>query len=359
MDVLEAMEGQGHEQVAFFFDRDTGMRCIIAVHDTTLGPGLGGARMWPFATEAEALTDVLRLSQAMTYKNAMAGLAYGGAKAVIMADPAREKTPGLLRAYARAADSLGGRYITAEDVGTTPEDMEIVMQETRWMLGKPVAAGGSGDSAPMTAFGVYQAMRACMQEAFGAPSLEGRTVAMQGFGKVASSLAGLLKDAGALLIVAEVREQARERARREFGARIAAVEDIYDAPCDVFSPCALGGVLNQRTIARLRCRVVAGAANNQLLEEADASRLGSRGIVYAPDYVANAGGVINLSCETPRYDAAAARTKTAQIFETTLQTIATAKRGGISTAEAANRVAEARLTAAREARDAGKRAPVA
>lgn len=351
MDVLQAMEREGHEQVAFFFDRETRLRSIIAVHDTTLGPGLGGTRMWRYATEAEALTDVLRLSRAMTYKNAMAGLPFGGGKAVIMGDSGQDKTAALLRAYARAVESLGGRYITAEDVGTTPQDMEIVMQETRWLLGKPVGVGGSGDSAPMTAFGVYQAMRACMQEAFGAPSLEGRTVAMQGFGKVASNLAALLKEAGAMLIVAELREEARERARREFGARIVAAEDMYDAPCDVFSPCALGGVLNRESIARLRCRVVAGAANNQLLEEADADRLLARGMVYAPDYVANAGGVINLSFETPRYDAAAARAKTAQIFETTLQVIAAAKREGISTAAAANLVAEARLAVARKARD--------
>ncbi|MEE9284690.1 MAG: Glu/Leu/Phe/Val dehydrogenase dimerization domain-containing protein, partial [Dehalococcoidia bacterium] len=302
MGLFQSMAAEGHEAVAYFANPDVGLRCIIAIHDTTLGPALGGTRMWPYATEAEALTDVLRLSKAMTYKAALAGLDLGGGKAVIMGDPARDKTEALLRAYGRAVDSFGVRYITASDVGTTPQDLEIIMQQTRWMLGRPRESGGSGDSAPATAYGVLQAMRACADDVFGDPSLSGRTVVMQGFGKVASSLARRLKDEGARLVVAEIVPQARERAAGEFGARIVAPDEIFDVEGHIFAPCALGGVLNDSTIPRLRCPIVAGSANNQLAEQADADRLEAAGILYAPDYAVNAGGIINLSFELTGYE---------------------------------------------------------
>ena len=350
MRVLGEMEARGHEQVAFFSDRDSGLRAIIAIHDTTLGPALGGTRMWTYPSEEAALTDVLRLSRAMTYKAAAAGLDLGGGKGLIVGDPQRDKSEALFLAYARAVDSLGGRYITAEDVGTTPDDLAVVMRGTRWIAGKPPEAGGSGDSAPATAFGVYQAMRACAEEVWGSPSLEGRTVALQGFGKVASNLARRLKADGASLVVAEPGEMARRRAQEEFGARIVGLDEIYDVDCDVFSPCALGGVLNGETIPRLRCPIVAGGANNQLLEAADGLRLRDAGILYAPDYVANAGGVINLSSELTGYDADAAFARTANIYNTVKEVFATAKAEGIPTSEAADALAERRLAQARAGR---------
>ncbi len=295
------MRQHGHEQVAFFSDPDSGLRCIIAIHDTTLGPSLGGTRMWPYPSEEEALVDVLRLSKAMTYKAAAAGLNLGGGKGLIIGNPHRDKTEALLLTYAKAVDSLGGRYITAEDVGTTPADLEVVMRGTRHVTGKPPNAGGSGDSAPATAFGICEGVRSCVAEVYGNSSLEGRTVAIQGFGKVASSLAQMLVEDGARIIVADPDNTASQAAIK-VGATIVGVDDIYDVECDVFSPCALGGVLSAATIPRLRCGVVAGSANNQLLEPEDAERLQDAGILYAPDYIINTGGLFNLSFVLGQYD---------------------------------------------------------
>jgi leucine dehydrogenase len=347
MDVLTGMEAQGHEAVAFFSDPATGLRSIVAIHDTTLGPAVGGTRMWVYPTEGDALEDVLRLAKAMTYKAAVAGLDLGGGKGLIMGDPHRDKTEGLLRAYARAVDSLGGRYITAEDVGTTPDDLAIFMQETRWMVGRPLESGGSGDSAPLTGYGVFQATRACALEVFGDASLDGKTVAVQGFGKVASSLARFLKEDGARLVVTEINAAARERAASEFGALIVEPEAIFDVDCDIFAPCALGGALTERTVPRLRCRIVAGGANNQLTDPAVGEQLRRAGILYAPDYVVNAGGLINLSFELTEYDAEAARTRVDGIYDTMTRIIEAAKRDDVATAVAADRIAEARLNAAR------------
>ena len=346
MDTLKAMQREGHEQVAFFFDPDSGLRCIIAIHDTTLGPSLGGTRMWLYHSEEEALTDVLRLSKAMTYKAAAAGLDLGGGKAVIIGDPHRDKSEALFLAYARAVDSLGGRYITAEDVGTTPHDLEIVMRGTRHITGKPPSAGGSGDSAPATAFGIYEGMRACVAEAYGSPSLDGRTVAIQGYGKVASNLARNVIEGGARIVVAEPNPEACQAASLA-GATIVELDEIYDVECDVFSPCALGGVLNADTIPRLRCGVVAGGANNQLLEPADADRLKAAGILYAPDYVINAGGLVNLSFELVHYDPEEAMRSVSKIGQRIAGVISVAKAEGITTAAAADRIVERRLEAAR------------
>ena len=271
---------------------------------------------------------------------------------MIIGDPHNDKTEALLRAYGRAVDSLGGRYITAEDVGTTPQDLEIVMQETRWMAGKPLELGGSGDSAPATGFGIYQGMRACAREVFGDPCLKGRTIVMQGFGKVASNLARHLRDEGANLVVAELYPQAQERAREEFGARLVSPDDLFDIPCDVFSPCALGGILNENTIPRLRCPIVAGGANNQLLEKADGDRLHEAGILYGPDYLLNAGGLINLSFELTHYDHEAAMMKTEKICDTMEKVIALAKAEGLPSARTADLLAEHRLDAARKSQEA-------
>ena len=345
MDTLNAMRTEGHEQVSFFSDPSSGLRCIIAIHDTRLGPSLGGTRMWPYASEADALTDVLRLSKAMTYKAAAAGLDLGGGKGLIIGDSRRDKTEALLLAYARAVDSLGGRYITAEDVGTTPADLEIVMRGTRHMVGKPPYAGGSGDSAPPTGLGVYESMRACAAEVYGSPSLEGRTVALQGFGKVASHLARHLVEGGARLVVADPNADALQAAR-DVGATIVGLDDIYDVECDVFSPCALGGVLNTETIPRLRCGIVAGSANNQLLTPEDAERVEAAGILYAPDFLISAGGIVGLSFELYGYDPVAAERSVKQIGARVADVIAAAKAEGITTAAAADRMAERRLEAA-------------
>ena len=347
MGTLAQMEAEGHEQVAFFSDPASGLRCIIAIHDTTLGPAIGGTRMWTYPTEEAALTDVLRLSRAMTYKAAAAGLDLGGGKGLIIGDPHRDKSEALFLAYARSVESLGGRYITAEDVGTTPDDLAIVMRGTRWITGKPLEVGGSGDSAPATGFGVYQAMRACADEVWGGPSLEGKTVALQGFGKVASQLAKHLLRDGASLVVAEPNPSAQLRAAEEFGARIVALDDIYDVECDIFAPCALGGALTEHTVPRLRCAIVVGGANNQLSGDEDGARLRDAGILYAPDYVVNAGGIINLSFELTAYDPDAAMARTARIYDTVKEVIAVAKREGIPTSTAADRIAERRLEQAK------------
>ena len=302
------------------------------------------ARIW------DALLDVLRLSRAMTYKSAAAGLSLGGGKGLIAADSRTQKTEAMLRSYGRFVDSLGGRYITTEDVGANAQDMEWIAKETAHVVGRAEEQGGSGNPAVMTGFGVFQAMRACAEAAWGSDSLEGKRVAVQGFGNAASSLVAHLVEAGAELIVADVHPEAVERASRLPRTTIAAPDAIYDAPCDVFAPCALGGTLNERTLPRLTCAVVCGAANNQLASPNDARRLKERGVVYAPDFIANAGGVINVSYELePPYSREAARAKTAEIHATMRRILALADSEGVTTAEAANRLAEERVAAAREA----------
>ncbi|MBI2866167.1 MAG: Glu/Leu/Phe/Val dehydrogenase, partial [Chloroflexi bacterium] len=332
MDILEHMGSFGHEQVTYCSDPGSGLRAIIAIHDTTLGPSLGGTRMWPFRTEEEACRDVLRLSRAMTYKAAAAGLQLGGGKAVVIGDPARDKDEALFRSFGRFVETLGGRYITTEDVGTTERDMAWIATETEYVVGVPLSQGGSGDPSPSTGFGVYQAMRACAEQAFGSDALEGKTVALQGFGKVASYLAGHLKEAGARLVACDVAPRAVERARSEFGARVVSPEKIYDVECDIFAPCALGGVLNDDTIPRLKAHIVCGGANNQLLEDRHSEALQERGILYAPDYVANGGGLINLSFELTGYDEEAAQEKVAEVYDTMVRVLAIAKAEGITTA---------------------------
>jgi leucine dehydrogenase len=287
-----------HESVHAFFDAASGLKCFIAIHSTALGPAWGGCRMWPFGSETDAIRDVLRLSRGMSYKNAMAGLAYGGGKAVIIGDPRHDKSPALFEAFGRAVEQLGGRYITAEDVGTSVEDMQCVARVTRHVGGIPRADGyRGGDPSPMTAFGVYQGMRAAVEVALGRDSLDGLTVAVQGVGHVGYHLCRHLDEAGARLVVADLNRQSVERAVQEFGATPVAPEQILEAEADILAPCALGGVLNARTIPALKVKLVVGAANNQLATAADGERLHGRGIVYAPDYVVNAGGIIAVAAE--------------------------------------------------------------
>ena len=343
MDILKYMEQHGHEQLVVCSEPSVGLRGFIAIHDTTLGPAVGGVRIWSHQTEAEAIMDVLRLSKAMSYKSAAAGLPLGGGKALIMADPRKEKTEALLRAYARYLDTLGGRYITTTDVGSTTRDLECIALETKYVAGLPTSSGGSGDTSLQTGLGIYMGMKACAKAVWGSDSLSGRTVAMQGFGKVAYYTAKHLQKQGANLVVSDIYEGALDNAR-ELGATIVEPDDIYDVPCDVFSPCALGGVLNSRTIPRLKCRMVAGGANNQLLEEGDGTTLHERGILYAPDYIINAGGIINISCEIGSpYREDRAREMTERIYETMERVLHIASRDEIPTAQAADMLAEERI----------------
>ena len=347
MDTLKYMEEHGHEQLIVCSDPSVGLRGFIAIHDTTLGPSCGGTRMWPYRNEEEALTDVLRLSRAMSFKSAAAGLALGGGKGVIWADPNTQKTEVLLRAYARFVDTLGGRYVTTTDVGTTMRDLEYIRMETKHVVGLPDTLGGSGDTSVLTGLGVYLGMKACAREAWGKDSLEGKAVAMQGFGKVASHTAEHLLKEGVRIIATDTSQAAKTHAK-EMGAEIVDTDAIYDTPCDIFSPCALGGTLNSETIPQLKCSIVAGGANNQLLTEEDGERLQKRGILYAPDYIINAGGIINASCEIgATYSRQRATELTERIYETLLEVLRSSSIAEITPAQAADRLASQRIEAVR------------
>ena len=351
MRVLDYMERHGHEQLSVWTDPTVGLRAFIAIHDTTLGPALGGVRIWPYESEEAAVLDVLRLSRAMTYKSAVASLPLGGGKALIMADSRTDKTEGMFRSFGRFVDSLGGRYIVTEDVGASPRDLEWASHETKHVVGLSKELGGSGNPSGVTGFGIYQAMRACAVATWGSDSLKGRTVAIQGFGNVANALSKHLLKAGAKLLVTDIHEEKLAEVRSVEGVTVVAQDEILRAECDIFAPCALGGILNAETVPQLRCQVVCGGANNQLAEDADAERLAQRGILYAPDYVANAGGVINVSYEVGRaYSADAALEKTSHIYDTMERVIATARTQGITTARAADALAEEHLDDARKAK---------
>jgi leucine dehydrogenase len=298
MEIFNMREFDAHELIVFGDDAATGLRAVIALHSTALGPAAGGCRMWPYATLTEAVSDVLRLSRGMSYKNAIAGLPFGGGKSVIIADPQKQKTPELFEAFGRFVDSLGGRYLTAEDVGTTTADMASVARATRYVAGLGRAPGeAGGDPAPKTALGVHLGIKAAVRFKLGRSDLEGLSVAIQGLGGVGSHLARMLADEGARLKVADVRAAAVRRVCDELGASAVAVEDVLAEDVDVLAPCALGAVLNEQSIPRLHARIVAGAANNQLAQGQDGQSLLAAGILYAPDYVINAGGIISVSRE--------------------------------------------------------------
>jgi len=355
MDILEYMSGGGYEQLIMSTDPGSGLKAIIAIHDTTLGPACGGTRIWPYESEKEAVRDALRLARAMTYKSAVADLPLGGGKAVIIADSHTQKTEALMRAFGRFVDTLGGRYLATTDVGSTGQDMEYIHQETAYVVGMPTTAGGSGDTSVMTGLGVYMGMKACAKEVWNSESLAGKKIAMQGFGKVAFNTAHHLLKEDARITVTDVYDDALDRAR-DLGLKVVPPEKIYDLDCDIFSPCALGGVINRDTIPRLTARVVAGGANNQLLTDADGDDLHRRGILYAPDYVINAGGIINLSAEIGMpYNSDRAREKTERIYETMERIIQISKREEIATAQAADRMAEDRLASVRAVRSLYRR----
>jgi leucine dehydrogenase len=335
--------GEEFEEVVFFHDAPSQLRGIVAIHSTMLGPSLGGTRFYPFKTEEDALRDVLRLARGMTFKAAAAGLDLGGGKAVIIGDPKRIKSEELLRAYGRFLESLGGRYITAEDVGTTGDDMDMIRRETTSVTGVSPAMGGSGDPSPVTAWGVYQGMIACAEEVWRDPSLSGKRVAVQGVGKVGFHLVGHLKEAGAKVVVSDVDVDAVARAVREYDIETAEPDKIHAEECDIFAPCALGAVIRDDTIPSLKCRVVAGAANNQLAAPEHGEQLGELGILYAPDYIINAGGLINVADELRGYDRERAMRRVEQIYRTLREIFKVAKEQRISTAEAANRFALERV----------------
>lgn len=338
----------GHEQVVFCNDPGSGLRAIIAIHSTALGPSLGGTRFYPYPTEEAALTDVLALSRGMTYKNALAGLDHGGGKAVILGDPHRDKTEPLLRAYGRFVASLGGRYITASDVGTQVADMDVIARECRWVTGRSAVNGGAGDSSILTAFGVLQGMRACAERLWESPSLSGRRVGIAGLGKVGSKLAGLLIDEGASVVVTDVSEQALKAALDAY-PDIQALDDtdaVLRDQIDIYAPCALGGALDDHSVAVLADSGVAaicGAANNQLAHAGVEKILEEAGVLYAPDYVVNSGGVIQVADELHGFSFERAQRKATRIFATTRQIFALAANDSVPPAVAADRLAERRI----------------
>ena len=342
MPVFQELNEQ-YEQVVFFHDPPTGLRAIVAIHSTALGPALGGTRFYPFGSEDEALRDVLRLARGMTYKAAAAGLDLGGGKAVIIGDPKRIKNEELLRAYGRFIDTLGGRYITAEDIGTDRDDMDVLRRETRYVTGVAPELGGSGDPSPVTAYGVFLGLKACVQEAWQQHTLEGRRIAVQGVGKVGYHLVKHLVEAGASVVVSDVDVDAVGKAVRDFGVDTAEPEKIHAEECDIFAPCAMGAIIRDDTIPNLRCRVVAGAANNQLERPEHGEALASAGILYAPDYVINAGGLINVADELQGYNETRARARVQSIYRTLREIFRMARDRQISTAAAADRFAEERI----------------
>ncbi|MET7485130.1 Glu/Leu/Phe/Val dehydrogenase dimerization domain-containing protein [Streptomyces sp. NPDC005538] len=337
----------GHEQVVLCQDRASGLKAVIAIHNTALGPALGGTRFYPYASEAEAVADALNLARGMSYKNAMAGLDHGGGKAVIIGDPERDKTEELLLAYGRFVASLGGRYVTACDVGTYVVDMDVVARECQWTTGRSPSSGGAGDSSVLTAFGVYQGMRASAQHLWGEASLSGRRVGIAGVGKVGHHLVEHLLDEGAEVVITDVREESVRRILDKHPTGVSAVADtealIRVEGLDVYAPCALGGALSDDTVPVLTAKVVCGAANNQLAHPGVEKDLADRGILYAPDYVVNAGGVIQVADELHGFDFERCRAKAAKIFDTTLAIFARAKEDGIPPAAAADRIAEQRM----------------
>lgn len=340
---IEEIKVPDYERVLHATDPETGLNAFIGVHNTKLGPALGGMRMWPYANEAAALEDVLRLSKGMTYKSAVAQTGLGGGKSVIMGDPKKLKTPALLAAMGRFIDTLGGLYITAEDVNIGVSDLKIVRQSTRWVTGLAREEGSSGNPSPYTARGIYLGIKVCLEEAFGSANVKGRSFAVQGTGAVASTVIDLLIADGAKVTICDISEEKVERVRqRHPGIAVVAPDAIYDVACDVFAPHALGGILNDNTIPRLKCKVVAGAANNQLAENRHGDALRARGILYAPDFVINAGGIINVGCELEDggYNEDRALKKIDNIATALRAVFAESKKKNISTGDAAVSLAQ-------------------
>lgn len=346
MPVFSSKHFDDHEQIVFCREPESGLRAIIAIHNTTRGPALGGCRMWNYDSEEDALVDALRLSRGMTYKSALAGLDFGGGKAVIIGDSARDKSDALWLAYGRFVDSLGGRYVTAEDVGTRPADLEIVRRATPYVSG--IAEGGAGDPSPATALGILTGIQASIAERLGRVGVSGLKVAVQGLGNVGFGLAQRLHEAGAELWVSDINEAAVARAVSELGATAVSPDAIHAAEVDVFAPCALGAVINDATIGDIRVPVIAGSANNQLAEPRHGEALWKRNVLYAPDYAINAGGVIWVSHEGPKFDTGAATAHVIGIGDTLSEIFTRARKDGVPPEVAANRMAEERFRVRRD-----------
>lgn len=338
--VFQRLALRGHEQLSLSHDPETGYRGIIAIHDTTLGPALGGTRFWAYKNDAEAIEDVLRLARGMTYKSAVAGLKLGGGKSVLIGDHRTDEREGLFRAHGRHVEWLNGRYITAEDVGTSTADMEFVRMETKHVVG---LARGSGDPSPVTAFGTFRGMQACAKYRYGDESLKGKTVAVQGCGHVGYHLCKHLHEDGAKLVVTDIDPEKVKVVVEEFGAQVVGTAEIMSVAADIFAPCALGSVINDESIDQLKVDIVAGAANNQLAQERHGDALEERGIVYAPDYVINSGGLINVSAELEGWEPQKARDKASEIFDTVFRVLEMAKEDGIASYKAADHLAEQRI----------------
>lgn len=343
MKIFEYLERYGYEQLVFCHDKTSGLKAIIGIHNTTLGPALGGTRMMNYENEDDAILDVLRLARGMTYKAAAAGLDLGGGKAVILGNPKKDKSEELWRAFGRFVQSLNGRYITAEDMGTTVQDMDMVNLETDYVTGVSEASGSSGNPSPKTALGVFQGILATANEVWGSDDITGKTVAVQGVGNVGYYLCEDLHAAGAKLLIADIDQDAIDKVVKEFGAQVVAPDVIYDAQCDIYAPCAMGGTINDNTINRLKCKIVAGSANNVLAEDCHGDELHKKGIIYAPDYVINAGGLMNVADELKGYNEQRAIETVKTIYDNIAKVYTIAKRDSIPTYKAADRMAEERI----------------
>ncbi len=344
--VIAQMSTFDHEQVLFCQDNATGLKAIIAVHNTVLGPALGGTRMWKYNNEMEALNDVLRLSRGMTYKAAITGLNLGGGKAVIIGDSYTQKSEALMRRFGKFVESLGGKYITAEDVGISTKDMEYVKMETDYVSGLPVSLGGSGDPSPVTAFGVYMGMKAAAKELTGSDSLTGKKVMVQGVGHVGQVLVDYLAKENAKVFVADINELRVKEVAEKYKATVINGDDVFDVDMDIYAPCALGATINDNTLTRLKCSIIAGAANNQLADEkVHGVKVMDKGIIYAPDFLINAGGLINVNSEVEGYGRERSMEMASNIYNTTLDIIKKSKSENIPTYLAANQMAENRIEA--------------
>jgi len=335
-----------HEQIVFCHDKATGLKAIIGIHDTTLGPALGGTRMWSYKNEWEALNDVLRLSRGMTYKSAISGLNLGGGKAVIIGSSRIDKTPELIKKFGEFVHSLSGKYITAEDVGTTTSDMDLIREVTPYVTGNSENKGGSGDPSPVTSYGVFMGLKAAHKFAFGSDSLQGKKIIVQGVGHVGEVLVGHLVKEGADVQITDINEEELERVATKYNVSIYRGNDLYSEEFDIYAPCALGATINDETVYKIKAKVIAGAANNQLANEnIHGQILKERGIVYAPDFLINAGGIINVYGEIIGYGREEALKRTENIYNTTLQTLNLAKQNDLTTHQAAFSVAQQRIDA--------------
>jgi leucine dehydrogenase len=342
--IFSQLEALGHKKIVFCSDPDTGLRAIIAIHDTTLGPALGGTRMWAYKSEAEALSDVLRLSKAMTYKASINGLNLGGGKAIIIGDSHRDKNEALLRKFGRFIKNQNGEFITAEDVGTNPKDMEYIRMETQYVTGMPESIGGSGDPAPVAALGVFMGMKAAVKELYGNDSLAGKSVIVQGIGHVGENLVKILRDEKAKVYINDINEDLLRQVAKKYGAEAIGHNNIFDIDADIYSPCAMGATVNTQTINKLNCAIIAGSANNQLEDEqVHGQMLREKGILFAPDYVINAGGLINCYSELMGFTKKRTMQLTENIYEATRNVLKLSKAENISSIEAANKIAEKRI----------------